>query len=403
MHGKERQDKNCLNCGAEVAGHYCQHCGQANVELEDTVWGMISHFIADIFHYDGKFFHTMRLLLLKPAFLTKEYLRGRRSAYLHPVKMYVFTSAICFILFFFLKDHPPSSLMKNAGQLVQTEAGVATQDSILQNEETSIPAAPWKRSLTEKFTQEYIALTDSIARITDSTDRARLQQKLDELEKGIISMELRTGIPIVTVIPDSSRSKWPVADIRTPQKSNILPGNLASYDSTQKSLPETKRDGWFIRYGKKKIYLIRDRMNEDPDKYLKEILDDFLHSLPKMMFISLPFVAFFIYLLYYRHKRRNYVGLGIFTIHNYIAMYIILLTWLLLSYLILILPSWFVFPILWALAIYALWYNYSSLRNFFHQPAFKTIIKFLVLLFLTGFLFVLLTGMFASWMAISSV
>src|SRR5207244_3362388 len=51
-------------------------------------------------HFDSNFFHTVHHLLFKPGFLSKEYLKGRRGSYLHPIRMYVFTSALFFLLFF---------------------------------------------------------------------------------------------------------------------------------------------------------------------------------------------------------------------------------------------------------------------------------------------------------------
>lgn len=63
---------------------------------------MVLHFFSDITHFDGKFFVTVKDLFLKPGFLSREYINGRRAKYLHPVRMYVFTSAIFFLLFFSL-------------------------------------------------------------------------------------------------------------------------------------------------------------------------------------------------------------------------------------------------------------------------------------------------------------
>jgi len=75
-------------------------CGQENIEPKETVWGLVSHFFYDITHFDGKFFGTTRSLITKPGFLPQEYLKGRRARYLHPIRMYVFSSAVFFISLF---------------------------------------------------------------------------------------------------------------------------------------------------------------------------------------------------------------------------------------------------------------------------------------------------------------
>ncbi|MES2704049.1 MAG: DUF3667 domain-containing protein [Bacteroidota bacterium] len=93
-----RAEKTCLNCNAEVHGRYCHVCGQENVEPRESAWHMVKHFFEDITHFDGKFFSSMKYLLLKPGYLAREYMHGKRTSYLHPIRMYLFTSAIFFII-----------------------------------------------------------------------------------------------------------------------------------------------------------------------------------------------------------------------------------------------------------------------------------------------------------------
>lgn len=81
-------------------GRYCQNCGQENLEPKETFLHLVTHFVNDVTHFDGKFFSTLKLLLFRPGFLSKEYVKGRRMSYLHPIRMYVFTSALFFIIFF---------------------------------------------------------------------------------------------------------------------------------------------------------------------------------------------------------------------------------------------------------------------------------------------------------------
>jgi hypothetical protein len=103
-HGKIRTEKVCLNCGSETTGRYCSACGQENIEPKQTVWHLVQHFFSDITHFDGKFFVTVKDLFAKPGFLSSEYMIGRRASYLDPIRMYIFTSAFFFLIFFSLFD-----------------------------------------------------------------------------------------------------------------------------------------------------------------------------------------------------------------------------------------------------------------------------------------------------------
>lgn len=119
-------EKDCLNCGTEVLGPYCQACGQKNTVVHQTFWQLITHFVYDILHFDGKFFDTLKYLLFRPGFVPKEYVRGRRFSYLDPIRMYLFTSAVFFLLFF--------SLGKVGGNL----AGVNTTGTLSAEQRAAV-------------------------------------------------------------------------------------------------------------------------------------------------------------------------------------------------------------------------------------------------------------------------
>src|SRR5688500_10817736 len=101
-HHKIRQEKNCLNCGQTVEDRYCTHCGQENVEIQHSALHLIFHYVQDLFHYDGKVWHTLKNLLLKPGLVASEYMEGKRMRNLEPVRFYVFASTVFFLLLFFI-------------------------------------------------------------------------------------------------------------------------------------------------------------------------------------------------------------------------------------------------------------------------------------------------------------
>lgn len=93
-----RKENECLNCGTVLVGPYCHNCSQANVEPKETVWHLIGHFIEDLTHFDGKFFSSLKYLIIKPGYLSEQYVKGKRVSYLNPIRMYLFISAVVLLI-----------------------------------------------------------------------------------------------------------------------------------------------------------------------------------------------------------------------------------------------------------------------------------------------------------------
>jgi hypothetical protein len=93
-----RDDNLCENCGYIVEVAYCTRCGQKNIETRQSFAHLAAHFLEDLTHYDSSFWKTIKGLLFRPAKLTIEYLSGKTQTCVPPVKLYIFTSFIVFLL-----------------------------------------------------------------------------------------------------------------------------------------------------------------------------------------------------------------------------------------------------------------------------------------------------------------
>lgn len=335
-HSKIRSEKICLNCGTETPGRYCPNCGQENIEPKQSVWHLIHHFFSDITHFDGKFFITVKDLFAKPGFLSREYMSGRRASYLDPVRMYIFTSAIFFLIFF---------SMFNVKNIDFTD-----RDKVVRN-----------------------------ARLNELLAKAKTRQDSLEIQK-VYDL---TKNQYAKIKKDSGNTG---GDFDVYLDTSVY-HTFAAYDSAQQVLPGQKRDGWLKRkIVGRKIELAKRYRNEH-ENLIRDLISENLHNWPKVLFISLPLFALILKLLYYRRKQFFYVDHGIFSIHLYIFSFLIILVFFALNRLHSItgwsLINWLIFLVV----IYPFFYFYKAMRRFYGQRRGKTILKYILLFILSFFLY----------------
>jgi hypothetical protein len=291
-HHKTRKDSNCLNCGTTVTGKYCQNCGQENIEVKETFFQIVYHFIEDITHFDGKLIKTLKYLITKPGFLTKEYVSGKRASYIHPIRMYLFISAI-FFLFIFSGEQ----------KLVDVNTKQSNSSKIVFGESTY--------------------------------------------------------------------------------------GTLAAYDSAQSKLPKQKKDNWLTSKLIKQQIIINNKFGNDQNKILAALIDNFKHNFSKILYLSLPIFAFFLWILYKRNKSYYFADHMIFSIHLYCAYFIIIFIYTTLDLVVkFFTPSTGILEFFFFSSL--LLYFYKAVRNFYGQSRKKTILKFILINILNLFSFMFL-------------
>ena len=96
--GVEPNTKSCLNCGAPLSGAFCSACGQRDIPPYPDVRELAVDAISEFSGWDGRLASTLRALLRRPGFLTREFLEGRRVRYISPLKLYLTSSLVYFLL-----------------------------------------------------------------------------------------------------------------------------------------------------------------------------------------------------------------------------------------------------------------------------------------------------------------
>ncbi len=325
----ERNEKICLNCGSQLRGRFCHQCGQENLEPKESIGHLFSHFFNDITHFDGKFFTTLKDLLIKPGFLSQEYISGRRANYLNPVRMYLLTSAIFFLLFFsFLHNEKDSVIAmningKSLSNVESMDSATFAKFTAAINESDHKPGIPMTR-------QGFKLYMDSITKIASpalfTTRRYRSREEYDSM--------LKTGVV---------------------------------------------KDNWFKRHLQYKGIELRKKYGDNKAALGNALNDTFYHFLPQMLIISLPFLALILKLIYIRRKQFYYVSHLIFSVHLYIFIFIDILVILSLQNANSYAHSGVISFITGLLYLSIFIYEYLSLKKFYQQGWGKTFLKFLLI------------------------
>jgi hypothetical protein len=90
-------ERACPNCATWVDDQFCPRCGQRNAERLVSVRHIVRETLDDQFTLNGALPRTLAALLLRPGFLTGEYVAGRIARYVAPFRLYLLASVVFFI------------------------------------------------------------------------------------------------------------------------------------------------------------------------------------------------------------------------------------------------------------------------------------------------------------------
>lgn len=146
---------------------------------------------------------------------------------------------------------------------------------------------------------------------------------------------------LITVFPNKDSERLKIQETKVPANTtqetkddedlfNFGYASVKELDSIQNNAPESKKLSDFNYWINKKIQTIREHNTNK--EILEKFAESFLHNLPKVLFVFMPFFAFFLW-LFHNKKRWYYFDHGIFTLHYF--------SFLLLLFLILFLTNKF--------------------------------------------------------------
>lgn len=317
-HYKQRTQKICLNCGTEVTLKYCSNCGQENREPQISIWQLITHFFNDITHFDGSFFTTLKKLVLQPGYLSLAYVNGQRVRYLDPIRMYIFTSFLFFLIFFSVSEIKQLDNGMKYGHKTMEQIDQLDSASFSQFTKQFNNGQPFSR-------QQFLYYTDTV----------------------------RNGMVFL-----GSKKYSSVAEFDRLNKAGKI------------------KDSWLNKQIIRKQIEAKQKYKGDQNAYLKSLWNDITHRFPQLLFLSLPIFAYCLKLLYIRHKDILVTDHAIYSIHLYIFSFFIMLGYLFLGWLGNIVKDDLLGWLIFATILIQFIYEYKAMRRFYQQGRLKTIGKF---------------------------
>lgn len=281
--------------------------------------------------------------------MPKSYVRGKRKSFLDPIRMYLFTSALFFLVFFSVKDYDKAisrDLERYLNKSRRMELVMELGALVRQHPEDSL------------LRKQLLLLQDSVYKISLDSSYAR-------------------------AVPDSM--------VQYRGKTYRM---HATADSTPYRAIDVNGKGWLGRRIAHKAEEFNTRYGDDPGQGFGNLVSFLAHRVPYLLFISLPFFALLLKLLYVRRRSFMYSDHAVFTLYHYIFSFILLLFIYLFSWLN-DRTGWQLFD--WLAVITSLFwpvYLYISMRRFYEQGWMKTFWKFLLLNFLGVFLMLVLALFF---------
>lgn len=85
----------CLNCGTALRGDFCHACGQTG-HVHRTLVSIGHDLLHGVFHFEGKVWRTLPMLVARPGELTRRYIAGERARFVSPLALFLFSVFLMF-------------------------------------------------------------------------------------------------------------------------------------------------------------------------------------------------------------------------------------------------------------------------------------------------------------------
>lgn len=326
---KQYRGYECLNCETplDISDKYCHHCGQLNSTKKLTISDFIEEFLSNFYAYDSRLRNSIISMFSKPGILAKEFNEGKRQKYANPFRLFLSVSIILFI-----------------------SLSLTNKLSNNSNESDTIDAVD-PNQLNKSFSQ----INDSIPNVNKSLIKEQINSFKNFSKDSIYTKS--------ELNKNQMGFYYEFSSFRNFNKK--YPNKTASEALKELEYENTKFNRFL--FNKSILFKTNDIKNE--------LAEYFYQKLPFLIFLSLPIITIIFWMVFYS-KKLNYTEHLIFSYTFFTFLFICTIMFNIIglisstiSEFLVGISSLILFPI----------YLYKSLRNFYEQNRWKTVLKFILL------------------------
>ncbi|MBC8137066.1 MAG: DUF3667 domain-containing protein, partial [Fibrella sp.] len=250
----------------------CGQCGQENEATPVSFAGLLREGWDEFIKVDKKLLATLGKLLFRPGYLTEEYVRGRRTAYLSPFKMYITVSALFFLVW---------GLIVPFDRVEEETARIASdiQQGMADGEKDAKAGSRKKGSISIQVNGKTVPAKNGPVKTWNMMREKPLQFF-------------------------GNRIQW-----------KDLPETVAEYRAEESKKSAATRDKPILHYLKERLI----RFGNNPADSAKSL---FSNGLPFLLLVQLPLFAIWMRLIYFR-QRRLYVEHLVFVLHTHTFFFLL--------------------------------------------------------------------------------
>jgi hypothetical protein len=221
VHGAAHRHGLCLNCGTALVGDYCHACGQA--EHVHRTLGSIAHdLLHGVFHFEGKIWRTLPMLLFRPGELTRRYIAGERARFVSPLALFLFMVFLMFAVLHTvggdLGDGMPPAARAAAVKNIDEE--IAAAKVKLARTPSTRPANDSTRRETEKELRDLQRARQVLSGTRTPGDNdfsfTNMKTHWPALDKGIAKANANPGLMLYKLQSSAYKYSWALIPISTP-------------------------------------------------------------------------------------------------------------------------------------------------------------------------------------------